>query len=88
MEFKININNTECTFTGSESQYIISNTDYIDGTYVDTFTSMDNESNQLIQIRVIKEVLLNTMSVTIRYSTEEELINYLNEINNEENNEE
>jgi hypothetical protein len=84
VDFKIK--DIKFIFVGEEINSIIEDTDYNDGIYIDLFTNLDDTTGNLIQVRVIKEVYSSQMNLTIRYSTEEEIIEYINEQNNKKNN--
>ena len=53
---------------------------YEDGVYIDLFTESDNTEIGIKQQRIIKKQLDNILNIEIRWSTEQELIEYIESV--------
>jgi hypothetical protein len=77
MDFRIK--ETLLLFSGDEVNHTLEVDGYSDGVYIDLITNGILEYPGIEQIRVIKVVESGTMNITIRYSTLEETLQYIDD---------
>jgi hypothetical protein len=69
-------------FNGDPIEYTFESNYYENGTYIDLCTQMDDSEIGIKQQRIIKYQNNGNMTITIRWSTNQELIDYINDVKN------